>query len=64
MHELIAKITRQLSSTEQEIFNYMVDGLNKEQISAITDKSLKQVENTITRIRKKVRILMESESNA
>ena len=64
LHELIAKITRQLSPTEQEIFNYMVDGLNKEQISAITDKSLKQVENTITRIIKKVRILMESESNA
>ena len=61
---MLTKKTRQLSPTEQEIFNYMVDGLNKEQISAITDKSLKQVENTITRIRKKVRILMESESNA
>lgn len=64
LHELIAKITRELSPTEQEIFNYMVDGLDKEQISAITDKSLKQVDNTITRIRKKVKTLMESENNA
>lgn len=57
--ELLLKIKETLSESEYEVFMLMKTGYNYMEISEILRKTPKQIDNTIQRIRKKVRILIE-----
>ncbi len=51
-----------LSKSEYEVFLYMLKGLNYIEIANILDKSSKQIDNTIQRIRFKLKSLLKEES--
>ncbi len=53
--ELLSKIKEILSINEYEIFNYLKNGYNIKKIASLTNKSLKQIDNTIQRIKQKIR---------
>lgn len=47
-----------LSELEIEVFSYMINGLNYIEIARILDKSPKQIDNTMQRVRGKVKVLL------
>lgn len=59
LKELIAKINEALSSFENEVFSLMINGLNYNEIALLLDKSSKQVDNTMQRIKAKVRKVLD-----
>ena len=61
MEELKRKIKEQLSPLELEVFSYMINGLNYQEIAEILDKSPKQIDNTMQRVRAKARALLKEE---
>lgn len=60
-------IKNNLSELEIEVFSYMINGLNYTEIARILDKSPKQIDNTMQRVRGKVKnllnIIKEDEEN-
>ena len=56
---LLNKIKKELSKQEQEVFKYMIQGLKYNEIAKILKKEPKQIDNTIQRIRNKVRKIIE-----
>ena len=43
-----------LSSNELEVYNLLIQGMNYQEIASILEKTPKQIDNTIQRIRKKL----------
>ena len=58
---LIKNIKKRLSAKEDEVFDLLLKGFNYKEISLTLDKSEKQIDNTIQRIRGKVRNLLKEE---
>lgn len=54
-------IQEQLSENEKQVFNFLLKGLNYKEIATLLDKNEKQIDNTIQRIRGKVRQLLKEE---
>ncbi len=58
-NDLRMKIKKQLSSSEYEVYNFMVQGLNYQDIALILNKTPKQIDNTIQRIKNKIKIILQ-----
>jgi RNA polymerase sporulation-specific sigma factor len=59
LKELADSIKEVLSDSEYEVYLLMISGLNYNEISILLDKSLKQVDNTIQRIKNKVKKIID-----
>jgi len=60
--ELVNEIKRTLSIKENKVFDFMIKGFNYQQIAKLLDNSPKQIDNTIQRIKLKIKnILNERE---
>lgn len=57
--ELLDKIKEELSSSEYEVYCLLVGGLKYGEIALLLNKSLKQTDNTIQRIRNKIKKIIE-----
>ncbi len=60
MRELYNNIKGILSDQEKNVFEYMLQGFNYVDIAHILDKEPKQIDNTMQRIKNKVKKLLES----
>lgn len=58
MNLLKDMIKDNLSELEVEVFSYMINGLNYTEIARLLDKSPKQIDNTMQRVRGKVKSLL------
>lgn len=58
MNLLKDMIKDNLSELEVEVFSYMINGLNYTEIASLLDKSPKQIDNTMQRVRGKVKSLL------
>ena len=56
--ELDKLVSSSLSSFEYLIYNYMIEGKSYNEIALLTHKSIKQVDNTIQRIRTKLKKIL------
>ena len=64
LKELIVAIEDGLSSSEYEVYSLMLNGLKYDDIAILLGKNLKQVDNTIQRIKIKIKkILMDRNSD-
>ena len=54
-------IYEQLSKNEQQVFELLLKGLSYKEIANLLDKNEKQIDNTIQRIRGKVRLILKEE---
>ena len=61
--ELVAKIKENLSTLENVILRYYLDGYSYAEIGEIIKKETKSVDNAIQRIRKKVNAILQSMAN-
>jgi len=62
LDELIARIEKILSPSEYEVYQFMIHGLCYQDIALILNKTPKQIDNTIQRLKNKIkRILKEVE---
>ena len=59
-NELTDKIESVLSEQEKEVFTLLISGLSYTEIAKNLDKNLKQIDNTIQRIKTKVKNLIDS----
>lgn len=59
LKELVDKIKESLSDSEYEVYSLMVSGLKYDEIAVLLDKNLKQVDNTIQRVRNKIRNIVK-----
>lgn len=57
--ELLTKIKTNLSSSEYEVFSYIVNDFDYLTIAELTNRNPKQVDNTIQRIKHKIRDIIE-----
>ncbi len=57
--ELLRKIKEKLSESEYEIFEYMTNSFDYNTIAILTNKTSKQVDNTIQRIKHKIRDIIK-----
>lgn len=62
--ELLKNIKEELSDFEYSVFSLMANGFDYNQIADILDKSPKQVDNTIQRLKVKVKKILENRKNA
>ena len=59
MSELVSLIRDTLSDREYEVFSLMVNGLKYDEIATLLNKDLKQVDNTIQRVKAKIKKIIE-----
>lgn len=60
LQELITEIENSLSKSEYEVYSLMINGLKYDEIAELLNKNLKSVDNTIQRVRNKIKkILVE-----
>lgn len=59
MVELTTRIKKELSKSEYEVYNYMIQGLKYDEIATLLGKNLKQVDNTMQRIKWKIKKILE-----
>ena len=59
MVELINNIKHDLSDREYEVFSLMVNGLKYDEIATLLNKDLKQVDNTIQRVKSKIKKIID-----
>lgn len=57
--ELINQIKEELSDFESKVFSLMINHLDYNEIASILDKKPKQIDNTIQRVKQKVRKVLE-----
>ena len=57
--ELVKKIEESLSMTELEIFNLLKNDLDRSTIMLLTGKNEKQIDNTIQRLKNKIRDIIK-----
>ena len=58
--ELLSKIKNALSDSEYEVFKLYSNGFDYQTIALITDKNSKQIDNTIQRLKHKIRDIIRS----
>lgn len=58
-----AKIKQILSENEYVVYNYMKKGLGYQEIAKKLDKSPKQIDNTMQRLKSKVKLILKGEEN-
>ncbi len=58
--DLVTLITKALSKKEFEVFALMTRGINYQEIARILNQSPKQIDNTIQRVKKKTKKLIEN----
>ncbi|MBQ6687130.1 MAG: hypothetical protein IJN03_01240 [Bacilli bacterium] len=58
--ELLKKIKEALSESEYEVFNFMVNNLSYNEIAIILDKTPKQIDNTMQRIKHKIKDILKA----
>ena len=63
LEDLKKRIQKRLSNFEYQVYEYMIQGYDYQKIAEILDKNPKQIDNTIQRIRVKLRYIMEGEKN-
>jgi len=61
--KLINEIKAKLSDSEKEVFMYMIEGMNYQEIAVKLEKNPKQIDNTIQRVKIKVKKILEGERN-
>jgi len=59
MVELTDRIKKELSSNEYEVYGYMIQGLKYDEIATLLGKNLKQIDNTMQRIRWKIKKILD-----
>ncbi len=59
-NELIKDLKNDLSKEEYNVFTFLANGFNYLQISQILGKSPKQIDNTINRIKNKIKLILET----
>ena len=59
MAELVGSIRSSLSDREYEVFSLMINGLKYDEIATLLNKDLKQVDNTIQRVKAKIKKIMD-----
>lgn len=59
LKELMLAIEEVLSDNEKEVYSLMISGLKYNDIAVILDKSTKQIDNTIQRIKVKIKKILE-----
>ena len=59
MSELIGSIRDSLSDREYEVFSLMVNGLKYDEIATLLNKDLKQIDNTIQRVKAKIKKIID-----
>lgn len=60
MQELVTNIKESLSDFEFEVYSLMVNGLKYDEIATLLNKNLKQIDNTIQRVKSKIKKILES----
>ena len=60
LSDLTKLIESKLSDTEYEVYALMISGLKYNEIALLLNKNPKQVDNTIQRIKNKIKIILES----
>lgn len=58
--ELVDSITNALSPAEHEVYSLMINGLKYDEIATLLNKNLKQVDNTIQRVRNKIKKILNN----
>lgn len=58
--ELVNSITNALSPAEYEVYSLMINGLKYDEIATLLNKNLKQVDNTIQRVRNKIKKILDN----
>lgn len=59
LKELVDNIKKELSDTEYEVYSLMVSGLNYNEIAILLNKTSKQVDNTMQRIKNKIKKILK-----
>lgn len=59
LDELLSHIKKNLSKQEYEVYELMIHGLSYQDIALVLNKSLKQVDNTMQRIKNKIRSILK-----
>ncbi len=57
-NELVKDIKNSLSKSEYEVYTYMINDLKYDEIATLLNKNLKQVDNTIQRVRNKIKKIL------
>ena len=60
--DLYDKIKSTLASNESEVFELLINGIKYKEIALILDKDVKSIDNTLQRIRNKVKKILQSEN--
>lgn len=60
--KIIKKMKNKLTDLEQEVFQLLIAGFSYKEISVILDKDIKAVDNTIQRVRRKLKEYLMEES--
>jgi len=60
---ILKKVEGNLSELENEVFHHMLNGLNYNEIANLLDKSPKQIDNTMQRLRTKLKSLLKEDQN-
>ncbi len=58
-NELRKSIKDSLSDSEYEVYTYMINGLKYDEIATLLNKDLKQIDNTIQRVKGKIKKILE-----
>ena len=61
--ELVKNIKQSLSRRENDVLGYMISGFNYQQIAKITGNTPKQIDNTIQRIKQKIKNIIDKNNN-
>lgn len=62
--ELLLSVKSSLSGFEYSVFTFLVNGFDYQQIATILDKNPKQIDNTIQRLKVKLKKILEYRKNA
>lgn len=60
LQELNMKIKEELSDSEYEVYSLMISGLKYNEIAILLDKNLKQIDNTMQRVKSKIRKILDT----
>ncbi len=55
---ILAKIDNELTTLEKKVYNYYIDGKGRKEIAELVNKNEKSISNSLSRIRKKIEILI------
>lgn len=60
LQELVDSIKTSLSDAEYEVYSLMINGLKYDEIATLLNKNLKQVDNTIQRVKNKIKKILQN----